>query len=200
MKKRFFLKQDLLFITGLLLFGNMTQIYWVLKHEHFKELTARLILTSISSALIGLLVLILFRAILRKIKRNSFSVIIVYLSIFLWLGSLGIFISLKLGFTCKFYLPVMALASFCILIAKHHKYHKYIVTFLLAISICSPVLWYISVIHKFNSIKTKTLNILPRHMIWAHKGYTQGNPENSLESFDAAQKMGYYGIELDVHF
>ncbi|MEW6002631.1 MAG: glycerophosphodiester phosphodiesterase [Nitrospirota bacterium] len=37
-------------------------------------------------------------------------------------------------------------------------------------------------------------------MIWAHRGFTEGYPENSLESFDAAKRMGYYGIELDIHF
>lgn len=198
MKKKLFpLKQDLLFITGLLLFSNMTQIYWIFKHEHFNEIAIRLILASILSISIGLLVLIPFRKISRKVKGNFFSVIIVYLSIFLWLASLGIFISLKLGFTYKLYLPIMALASFCVLVTKHHKY---IVASLFVISVGIPILLYIFITYQFATIKAKTLSQLPKHMIWAHRGFTQGLSDNSIESFDAAQRMGYYGIELDIHF
>jgi glycerophosphoryl diester phosphodiesterase len=78
--------------------------------------------------------------------------------------------------------------------------HKYIIALLLIILVGCPILAYITIIYEFNHIKVKTLNNLPRHMLWAHGGYTQGFPYNSLESFDAARRMGYYGIELDIHF
>jgi len=111
--------------------------------------------------------------------------------------NIGMSVALFIGFSYKVYLPIAALTSFCILFTKNRRY---IVAFLLVVSIVSPVIWYISVVDKFNSIKTKTFDELPRHMIWAHGGYTQSSPVNSIESFDAAKRMGYYGIELDIHF
>lgn len=63
-----------------------------------------------------------------------------------------------------------------------------------------PLLLYSLIIVKFNSIKVQTLQNLPRHMIWAHRGFTQGFRDNSIESFDAARSTGYYGIEIDIHF
>ena len=197
MSKYFFpLKQSLLFILGLLLFSNMTQIYWTFKYERLNEIPIRLALASLLSISIGLLALILFKGISRKINKKL-SVIIVYLSLFLWLMSVGIFISLKLGLSYKPYLPIMALASFCIVIARNHKY---IVASLLFISVSTPILWYSIIIYQFTTIEPKTLSQLPRNMLWAHRGFTQGHPENSIESFDAAERMGYYGIELDIHF
>jgi len=61
-------------------------------------------------------------------------------------------------------------------------------------------LGHFSIMYMFDNIKVKTLNNLPGHMLWAHRGYAQGLPENSMASFDAAWKMGCYGIELDIHF
>jgi glycerophosphoryl diester phosphodiesterase len=62
------------------------------------------------------------------------------------------------------------------------------------------LLAHISLMYLFENIEVRTLKNLPGHMLWAHRGYAQGLPENSLESFDAARKMGCYGIELDIHF
>lgn len=36
-------------------------------------------------------------------------------------------------------------------------------------------------------------------MIWAHRGASAYAPENSMEAFILAQKMGAEGIELDIH-
>jgi glycerophosphoryl diester phosphodiesterase len=68
------------------------------------------------------------------------------------------------------------------------------------IFIIVTIIWYFSVIHKFNSLKPRTLKNLPSRTIWAHRGFTQGYTENSLDSFDAARRLGYYGIELDIHY
>lgn len=76
---------------------------------------------------------------------------------------------------------------------------KYIFA-VLAIIAGFSILGYSWISYEFNTIKGKTLDSLPRHMLWAHGGYTQGFQYNSLESFDAARRMGYYGIELDIHF
>lgn len=38
-----------------------------------------------------------------------------------------------------------------------------------------------------------------RTMIWAHRGASAYAPENSMEAFELAHKMGADGIELDVH-
>ena len=35
--------------------------------------------------------------------------------------------------------------------------------------------------------------------VWAHRGASAYAPENTLEAFDLALKMGADGIELDVH-
>lgn len=44
----------------------------------------------------------------------------------------------------------------------------------------------------------KTLT--PKTYIWAHRGASGYAPENTLEAFELAAKMGADGIELDVHF
>ena len=36
--------------------------------------------------------------------------------------------------------------------------------------------------------------------IWAHRGASAYAPENTLEAFELAKKMGADGVELDVHF
>jgi len=36
-------------------------------------------------------------------------------------------------------------------------------------------------------------------MIWAHRGASAYAPENTMEAFILAQKMGADGIELDIH-
>jgi glycerophosphoryl diester phosphodiesterase len=78
--------------------------------------------------------------------------------------------------------------------------HRRTIVLLLVILAGCAFLGYVSIIYMFDNIKVKTLNNLPGHMLWAHRGYAHGLPENSLESFDAARKMGCYGIELDIHF
>ena len=35
--------------------------------------------------------------------------------------------------------------------------------------------------------------------VWAHRGASAYAPENTMEAFRLAQKMGADGIELDVH-
>ena len=35
--------------------------------------------------------------------------------------------------------------------------------------------------------------------VWAHRGASGYAPENTLEAFELAMRMGAYGIELDVH-
>ncbi|MBR6680875.1 MAG: glycerophosphodiester phosphodiesterase [Clostridia bacterium] len=44
----------------------------------------------------------------------------------------------------------------------------------------------------------KTLT--PKTYVWAHRGASGYAPENTLEAFELAAKMGADGIELDVHF
>jgi glycerophosphoryl diester phosphodiesterase len=80
------------------------------------------------------------------------------------------------------------------------KKNRYILALLIAVLLGVPVICYVSVLYQFNSIKTEAFRNIPKHMIWAHRGFTRGYPDNSIESFDAAQKMGYYGIELDIYY
>lgn len=44
----------------------------------------------------------------------------------------------------------------------------------------------------------KTLT--PKTYVWAHRGASGHAPENTLEAFELAAKMGADGVELDVHF
>ena len=36
-------------------------------------------------------------------------------------------------------------------------------------------------------------------VVYAHRGASGYAPENTLEAFELAAKMGAYGVELDVH-
>jgi len=55
-------KQRLLFVVGLILFCNMTQLYWTLKHESsLNEIFIRIILASILSALVSYFVLVFLK-------------------------------------------------------------------------------------------------------------------------------------------
>ena len=42
--------------------------------------------------------------------------------------------------------------------------------------------------------------LTPKTYVWAHRGASGYAPENTLEAFDMAAKMGADGVELDVHF
>ena len=42
--------------------------------------------------------------------------------------------------------------------------------------------------------------LTPKTYVWAHRGASGHAPENTLEAFELAAKMGADGVELDVHF
>jgi glycerophosphoryl diester phosphodiesterase len=191
------LKRSLSFVMGLLFFGTMTQVYWAVRHRSTDGIILRLILASLISVLAGQSALIFFKDMSKKIKKDSLSEIFVFSLLFFWLMGIGISVSLFLGISYSIYLPIALLSGFIFLFMKHRKY---IAAALIIICMAGPLVWYYSQIYRFNSVRIRTLKNLPRNMIWAHRGYKVGSSDNSIESFDAAKKMGYYGIELDIHF
>ena len=53
--------------------------------------------------------------------------------------------------------------------------------------------------YRWNDVKAWCANRIPKAQIVAHRGYWEGNAENSIASFRAAQEYGCWGSEFDIH-
>ena len=53
--------------------------------------------------------------------------------------------------------------------------------------------------YRWNDVKAWCANRIPKARIVAHRGYWEGNAENSIASFRKAQEFGCWGSEFDIH-
>ena len=53
--------------------------------------------------------------------------------------------------------------------------------------------------YNWNDVKAWCANRIPKTQIVAHRGYWEGNAENSIASFRKAQEFGLWGSEFDIH-
>ena len=53
--------------------------------------------------------------------------------------------------------------------------------------------------YRWNDVKDWCANRIPKTKIVAHRGYWEGNAENSVASFRKAQEFGLWGSEFDIH-
>lgn len=53
--------------------------------------------------------------------------------------------------------------------------------------------------YRWNDVKAWCENRIPKTQVIAHRGYWEGNAENSIASFRKAQEFGCWGSEFDIH-
>ena len=55
------------------------------------------------------------------------------------------------------------------------------------------------IFYRWNDVKAWCANRIPKTQIVAHRGYWEGNAENSIASIRKAQEFGLWGSEFDIH-
>ena len=55
------------------------------------------------------------------------------------------------------------------------------------------------IFYRWNDVKAWCANRIPKTQIVAHRGYWEGNAENSVASIRKAQEFGLWGSEFDIH-
>ncbi len=185
----------LLPLSGSVIFFVMLQILWLAKHGHPDEIYIRIP----AAVILGIAIYSFNSLLIYLCGRLHLSVIeplFWYVNRLFPLLAIGTLAAFSAGM--DYYPILIPTVLFALPPTKNNKQ----MVFLIFLAAATPLLLGQVIEWKYNESSKRTVN-LPRHMIFAHAGQTGKSgvfKPNSAQAVSEAARLGYYGVELDVHY